>query len=62
LTKGIEALTYEMILIQEEIHTLRKANIVLSKCCKAKRTHIQAREALNIEDALGLIEQKEGSI
>ncbi len=51
-----------MILIQEEIHTLRKANIVLSKCCKAKRTHIQAREALNIEDALGLIEQKEGSI
>ena len=46
----------------EEVRTLRKANIALSKHRKAKRIHIQAGRTLNIEDALGLIEQKKDGI
>ncbi len=53
---------YEMTLIREEVRTLRKANIALSKRRKAKRTRIQAGGALSIGDTLGLIEQKEGDM
>ncbi|ESZ97150.1 hypothetical protein SBOR_2463 [Sclerotinia borealis F-4128] len=41
LTKGTEILAYEMILISAEIRTLRKANEVLSKRCKAKKSRIR---------------------
>ncbi len=49
-------------LIRKEVRTFHKANIVLSKHRKAKRTYIQAGEALSVEDALGLIEHKESGM
>ena len=48
--------------MREEVRTFRKVNIALSKRRKAKRIHIQAGGALSVEDALGLIEQKEGGV
>ncbi len=46
----------------EEVRMFCKANIAFSKHRKAKRTYIQAGKAFSVGDALGLIEQKEGSV
>jgi hypothetical protein len=45
-----------MTLLYKEVRTLRKANEALVKRRRAKKTCVQARGALSIGDALGLIE------
>ncbi len=40
LAKDIKAFVYEITLIREEVYMFRKANIVFSKRCKAKRIYI----------------------
>lgn len=51
LAKGTDRLAYQMILIQEEVRSLREANIALSKRRRAKRTRIKDGGSLTIEDA-----------
>ena len=62
LAKGTEQLTYQIVLLQDEVRTLRQANQALSKRRRAKRTRIQAGGALTVEDAQALITQKEVTI
>lgn len=40
LAKGIELITYEIILLRDEVRTLRQANEALIKRRRAKRTRI----------------------
>ena len=62
LAKGTEQLTYQMVLLQDEVRTLRQANQALAKRRRAKRTRIQAGGALTVEDAQALIAQKEAPV
>ena len=48
-----------MTLVQNEVQTLRKANMALSKRRRAKRTRVQAGGALTVEEAQILIAQKD---
>jgi hypothetical protein len=50
LAKGIEILAYEITLLLAEVRTLRVANEVLSKRCRAKKTRVRQGGALTIED------------
>jgi hypothetical protein len=59
LAKGTELIAHEMTLLREEVRTLRKANKVLAKRRRAKKTRVQAGGALTVEDALDLIKQKD---
>lgn len=59
LAKGTELIAHEMTLLRDEVRTLRQANEALAKRRRAKRTRIQARGALTIEDAQALIAQKD---
>ena len=51
-----------MVLLQDEVRTLRQANQALAKRRRAKRTRIQAGGALTVEDAQALIAQKEAVV
>jgi hypothetical protein len=59
LVKGTELLAYKMILLSTEIYTFRKANKILSKRRKAKKTRVRQGGALIIEDAQDILAQKE---
>lgn len=59
LAKGTEAIAHEVTLLQDRVRTLEKANETLSKRRKAKRTRVQAGGALTVEDAQGLVAQKD---
>ena len=59
LAKGTERLAHENTLLHAEVRTLREANRALSKRRRAKKTQIRSEQALNIEDAMDLISQKE---
>lgn len=48
-----------MTLLHEEIRTLRKTNQALTKRRRAKKTRVRAEDALTVENAHSLIEQKE---
>ena len=51
LTKGTIAIMHEVAVLQSEVTSLRKANEVLSKRRRAKRTRIQLGGSLTIQDA-----------
>jgi len=59
LAKGTEILAHEVTLLTAEIRTLRRANEVLSKRRKAKKTRIRQGGALTVEDALDVLAQKD---
>lgn len=59
LAKGTERLAHENTLLYAEVRTLREANQALSKRRRAKKTQIRSEQALNVEDAMDLISQKE---
>jgi len=59
LAKGTEILAHEVTLLTAEVRTLRKANKVLSKRRRAKKTRIRQGGALIIEDALDILAQKD---
>jgi hypothetical protein len=48
-----------MILLHEKIRTLRKINQTFAKRRRIKKTHVRAEDALIVENARNLIEQKE---
>ena len=59
LVKGIELLAYKITLLLAEVYTLRKANKVLSKRRRAKKTRVRQGGALTVEDAQDVLAQKE---
>jgi DDE superfamily endonuclease/helix-turn-helix, Psq domain/Tc5 transposase DNA-binding domain len=56
LAKGIELMAHQMTLLYNEVRSLRKANLALSKRRRAKKTRVRAGGALSVEDAFQLIE------
>jgi hypothetical protein len=58
LAKGTELIAQRMVLIEDELRTLRKANQALAKRRRAKRTRLQVGGALTIEDAQVLLATK----
>jgi hypothetical protein len=52
-------IAYKMVLIQDELRTLRKANLALIKRRRAKKTRLQVRGTLTVEDTLTLVVQKD---
>ncbi|EAQ88448.1 hypothetical protein CHGG_05067 [Chaetomium globosum CBS 148.51] len=59
LTKGATAVMHQVALLQSEVSSLRKANEVLSKRRKAKRTRIQLGGALTVQDAQDPLDQRD---
>jgi hypothetical protein len=59
LAKDTERLAHELILITAEIHILRKANKVFSKCRRAKKNRIRQGGILIIEDTYDILAQEE---
>ena len=51
LTKGIIAVMHQVALLRSENTALRKANEALSKRRRAKRTRVQLRRSLAVQDA-----------
>ncbi|ESZ90367.1 hypothetical protein SBOR_9249 [Sclerotinia borealis F-4128] len=52
-------LAYEVILMNAEIRTFRKANETLSKCRRAKKSRIREGGALSVQDGCDIILQTE---
>jgi hypothetical protein len=61
LAKGTEQIAQRMVLIEDELKTLRKANEALAKRRRAKRTRLQAGGALTVKDAQALLAAKASS-
>ena len=59
MAKGMEAMAHELTLVSAENHNLRKANEALSKCRRAKKTHVCEGGVLTAEDAWDILAQKE---
>ena len=59
LAKGTQALAYLVTLLTDCVHTLEKANIVLSKYRRAKKSRVQYGGALSIEDSQAIITEKD---
>ena len=51
LAKGTELIAQRMVLMEDELRTLRKANEALAKRRRANRTRLQVGGGLTIEDA-----------
>ena len=58
LTKGTIAIIHQVALLQVEVSSLRKANEALSKRWRAKRTRMQLRGSLAIQDTYSLLDRK----
>ena len=56
LTKGTMAVMYEVALLRSEVSSLCKANEVLSKRRRAKKTRVQLGGSLTIQDAKDLLD------
>ena len=52
-------MAYKIIIIEDWIRILKKANIALAKRRRAKRTQVQLRGALSIEESQVIIDKKE---
>ena len=59
LAKGVEEMAHQITLLKAEAHNLRRANKVLSKRRRAKKTRVRQGGVLTIEDANALLAQKE---
>ena len=58
LAKGTTAVMHQVALLRSEVSSLRKANEVLSKRRRAKRTRVQLGGSLTVQDAHDLLDQK----
>jgi hypothetical protein len=58
LTKGTMAVMHQVALLRSENASLRKANEVLSKRRRAKRTRVQLGGSLTIQDAQNIVGQE----
>ena len=59
LSKGSQAMAHKIIIMEDRIRTLEKANIALAKRRRAKRTRVQLGGALSIEESQSIIDEKE---
>ncbi|KAM6508252.1 hypothetical protein FALCPG4_18988 [Fusarium falciforme] len=59
LSKGTKAVMHEMALMRSEIQDLRRANETLSRRRRAKRTRLQKRGTMTLEDGREAVSQKE---
>ena len=50
---------HEVALLRSEVLSLRKANEALSRRRKAKRTRVQHKGSLTVEEAIDLLDQKD---
>ncbi|KAF5724953.1 Fot5 transposase [Fusarium mundagurra] len=57
LAKGTTAIMHENTLLRAEIHDLREANEILSRRRRAKRTRLQNRGSMTIQEGQDLIDQ-----
>ena len=51
-------MAHKIIIIEDQIYILKKANIALAKCRKAKKIQIQLGKALSIEKSQAIINKK----
>jgi hypothetical protein len=58
LTKGTMAVMHQLALLRAENSSLHKANEVLSKCRRAKKTRVRFGGSLTVQDAHDLLDQK----
>lgn len=56
LTKGTMAVMHEVALLRSEVSSLRKANEVLSKRRRAKKTRVKLGGSLTVQDAKDLLD------
>jgi hypothetical protein len=56
LAKGITAVMHQVALLRSEVASLYKANKVLSKRRRAKRTRMQLGGSLTVQDAWDLLD------
>jgi hypothetical protein len=56
LIKGTMAIMHEVALLRSEVSLLYKANEALSKRWRAKRTRVQLRGSLTIQDVKNLLD------
>lgn len=56
--KGAKAIMHRLVLVEAELSTLQKANEALSKRRRAKRTRVQQRGTLTIQDAEELLDER----
>src|SRR6266699_2004430 len=59
MVKNTKSVIYKMMLMQKRIRTFEKANRMISKQRKVKKTRIQPGEVLNIQNANALLNAKE---
>jgi hypothetical protein len=57
LAKGTTAVMHQVALLRAENASLRKANEALSKRQRAKKTRVQLRGSLSVQDAQDLLDQ-----
>lgn len=58
LSKAAQAIAHRVTLIDAEVHTLREANLALSKRRRAKRTRIQDGGDISVLDAQNVLAEK----
>lgn len=51
MAKGMQAVAHGMTIMRNELHTLREANLALSKRRRAKRSRVQLGGALTIDES-----------
>jgi hypothetical protein len=49
----------QLVLLQDEVRDLRKANETLSKRCNHKKSRLQAGGSLNLQEAQALIDKRD---
>jgi hypothetical protein len=57
--KGATAIMHEVALLRAEVSSLRKANEGLSKRRRAKRTRVQHRGSLSVQEGMDLLDQRD---
>jgi hypothetical protein len=60
LVTGTERIAHQMTLLKDRVQTLEDANKALSKRRRAKRTRLQDRGSLTVDNASDLLAEKEG--
>ncbi|KAJ0157765.1 Carboxylesterase patB [Fusarium oxysporum f. sp. albedinis] len=56
-TKAIKAVMHEVVLLRSELRNLREANEILSRRRRAKRTRVQKRGVMTVQEASQVIDQ-----
>lgn len=58
LAQGAQAMAHSITLLTDQVRTLQDANIALAKRRRAKKSRLQLREALSIEDSQAILAER----